>query len=258
MEPPKHYDAGFYAEQRDASRRSADLMVPLLFDRLKPQSVLDIGCGVGHWLKAFESAGCPVVHGLDGPWVEKGSLAIRPDQFTALDFASAPRPYRPELPNDRYDLVTSFEFVEHVHPEVADALVELMTRLGRVVVVGGAAPLQGGTHHVNEQWPAYWAEKFAARGYVACDFIRPVLWEEEGIMPWYRQNTICYFEGAVPPAIAAFARESWAAWADAPRPMASYEMWQGRSREALPTVENASRMLDRLARNFVKRAIGRE
>ena len=29
--------------------------------------------------------------------------------------------------------------------------------LGPLVLFSAAAPHQGGAHHVNEQWPAYWA-----------------------------------------------------------------------------------------------------
>jgi hypothetical protein len=36
--------------------------------------------------------------------------------------------------------------------------------LGPVVLFSAAIPYQGGTHHVNEQWPEYWAGNFEAKG----------------------------------------------------------------------------------------------
>jgi ubiquinone/menaquinone biosynthesis C-methylase UbiE len=36
--------------QRDGSRRSAVIAVPLLIDLFEPRSVLDVGCGTGVWL----------------------------------------------------------------------------------------------------------------------------------------------------------------------------------------------------------------
>lgn len=92
MENREHYDDGFYKSQSDGSYRSAGVVVPILVDLLAPKSVLDIGCGVGPWLKVFEEQGVPVVHGIDGPWVPRDSLRIRPDQFTAFDFSTAPPP----------------------------------------------------------------------------------------------------------------------------------------------------------------------
>lgn len=63
--------------------------------------------------------------------------------------------------------------------------------VGRLVEVGSAVDLGCGTGtwlsvakaqgHVNEQWQSFWAEKFAARGYVAVDAIRPEIWDDPSI-----------------------------------------------------------------------------
>lgn len=252
------YSDRFYAGQRSASRDSADCMVPYIYELLQPKSVLDVGCGVGNWVRAFEEAGCEVAHGVDGPWASLNDLVIGREQFTSFDFGKAPRPFAPNLPRARYDLVTTFEFAEHIEPELADPLVDMLTSLSDTVVLGAAIPLQGGTHHVNEQWPDYWSSKFAARGFKACDVIRPVLWDDVRIRPWYRQNSVAYFRDAVPDDVASRAAAAWQEWASRPRSIASPEMWYTRSREAQPTLNNFARMSDRLARNFVKTMIGRK
>ena len=252
------YSDRFYEGQVDGSRDSADYMVPFLYDLLKPASMLDIGCGAGGWVRAFERAGCAVAHGLDGPWVTDESRLIRAEQFVSFDFATATPPFTPALPQPRYDLVTSFEFAEHIFDEMADPLVDLLTSLSDTIVLGAAIPLQGGTHHVNEQWPAYWAAKFAARGFVACDFIRPALWDEPHIQPWYRQNSVAYFRGSAPEHIAAAAARSWQAWASQPRAIADPDMWMMRSNEALANFENLLRIGNRVGRNVVRKLIGRK
>ena len=76
--------------------------------------------------------------------------------------------------------------------ESADAFVESLVALGPVVLFSAAVPHQGGEHHVNEQWQTYWAELFAARGFVAVDAVRPHFWNDEHVVWWYRQNTIMY------------------------------------------------------------------
>ena len=53
-------------------------------------------------------------------------------------------------------------------------------------------PYQGGTGHVNEQWPNYWIEQFAQRGYIAVDYIRKRIWDDEAIPWWYRQNILLF------------------------------------------------------------------
>jgi hypothetical protein len=60
-------------------------------------------------------------------------------------------------------------------------------------------PHQRGTDHINEQWPDYWAERFADHGYVALDGIRPLVWSNPDVFPFYRQNVLMF---ATPEAIA--------------------------------------------------------
>ena len=82
------------------------------------------------------------------------------------------------------------EVAEHLPPDSADALVESLTRLAPFVLFSAAIPLQGGWHHINEQWPEYWAEKFLARGFVAVDCFRPRIWTDDRVQRYYRQNLL--------------------------------------------------------------------
>lgn len=186
------YDKRFYDGQSGVSRRSADAVVPLLLDLFRPKSVLDVGCGVGTWCAAFEANGVQHVHGLDGPWVERAKLQFPSERFIEFDFGTAAKPFAPTGVASRYDLVTTFEFLEHIDAKHARDAVALMTKLSDVVVAGAAVPLQGGRHHVNEQWPDYWREQFAAFGFEAFDALRPVLAHLKDIDGPYVQNSIVY------------------------------------------------------------------
>jgi hypothetical protein len=53
-------------------------------------------------------------------------------------------------------------------------------------------PGQGGTGHVNEQWPEYWRALFRRHGYVAVDAIRPLVWGNSDVVWWYQQNMLLY------------------------------------------------------------------
>jgi hypothetical protein len=61
-----------------------------------------------------------------------------------------------------------------------------------VILFSAAIPFQGGTRHLNEQWPEYWQELFQEKDYVAIDCLRRRLWQNENVEWWYAQNAILY------------------------------------------------------------------
>jgi len=214
----KFYTRTFYDRRASRAARSADALVPIVAGLMPVRSVVDVGCGDGTWLRAFAEHGAAEIQGIDGPWVPEASLRIPPGQFRRFDLGTAPLPYRDALPQDRrYDLAISFELLEHLEEDRADALVELLCSLSDTLLVSAAAPHQGGTRHVNEQWPDYWADRFARRGYKPFDFLRYAVWDDERIAPWYRQNIIGYFKGDIPPSVRAFGERGIADLLERPR-----------------------------------------
>ena len=184
------YDAAFYAAQRDGSSRSARVIAPLLLDAVRPRSVVDVGCGIGTWLAAFKDCGVTDVVGIDGSYVRPESLLIAPEDFVAADLQHA-------LTIDRrFDLATSFEVAEHLPQSAAAAFVRTLTALAPVVTFSAAIPYQGGTGHVNEQWPSYWAALFLERGYRVLDIVRPAVWTDPNVEFWYVQNTLLFVDEA--------------------------------------------------------------
>ena len=67
-----------------------------------------------------------------------------------------------------------------------------MTRLAPIVVFSAAIPFQGGDGHINEQWPSFWSDLFAARGYSCLADLRHRVWTNPSIEIWYRQNLLCF------------------------------------------------------------------
>jgi hypothetical protein len=55
-----------------------------------------------------------------------------------------------------------------------------------------AIPGQGGTEHINEQPPRYWERQFERHGFHPVDAIRPIIWRDRRVEPWYRQNIFLY------------------------------------------------------------------
>jgi hypothetical protein len=201
----KLYSRRFFTRRQQRVSASAAALVPRLVELLQPASVIDIGCANGLWLEAFGRAGVGRLRGVDGPWVPKDALRVRAEQLHTLDLAKCPLPYRLGEPGERFDLLVSFELLEHLPAVRAESLVDAMCAMADALLVSAAVPHQGGTGHVNERWPDHWVERFRARGFVACDFLRLAIWNDERIAPWYRQNIIGYFRGQVPPAVRDFA-----------------------------------------------------
>ena len=65
----------------------------------------------------------------------------------------------------RFDLSLCIETGEHLPPDRADYLVNLLAACSDVCFFSAAQPGQGGTMHLNEQPKAYWLDKFKALGW---------------------------------------------------------------------------------------------
>src|SRR5436309_8429148 len=84
-ERDNQYSAEFFDELDKKALSSASVIVPLIAGLLRPTSVLDVGCGRGVWLAAFQDAGVERVYGVDGPWVNPDRLHIPRECFTNVD-----------------------------------------------------------------------------------------------------------------------------------------------------------------------------
>lgn len=189
------YDTAFYDRHLAGSARAARVIVDRVTALVAPRTVIDVGCGVGAWVRAWEEAGAEAI-GCDGDYVDRGRLVCAPAQFHAVDL-SRPETLALVWPGRRFDLVTTLEVAEHLEAGVARAFVEALCGRTDTVLFGAAIPGQGGTEHVNEQFPSYWSAIFAAFGFRPFDLLRPLISAETGVPFWYRQNTILFArEGA--------------------------------------------------------------
>jgi hypothetical protein len=65
-----------------------------------------------------------------------------------------------------------------------------LCELAPVVLFSAAVPGQGGHGHVNEQWPAYWVERFSSLGFHCSGALRWRFWRDERVEHWYAQNLL--------------------------------------------------------------------
>jgi len=150
------------------------------------ESVLDVGCGDGRWLAAFQARGASTISGVDGPWTDREQLLISPENVEIKDLSE------PFNLGRLYSLALSLEVAEHIGEEFSGIFVDNLVRHSDVILFSAAIPYQGGFRHVNEQWQSYWARLFEQRGFTPYDPLRSQIWEDKNVHPWYRQNIILY------------------------------------------------------------------
>ena len=164
-------------------------MPTVSFD-LTSSAVVDVGGGVGAWLRVFQQYGTEVVLLVDRAEVQ-GELLIDRASFRSCDFEKE----MPVLP--RFELAVCVECAEHLRSERAEALVACVTNAADVVVFSAAVPGQCGKGHVNEQLPEYWRNLFAKCSFVRHDVLRPRIIHDKSVPWWYRQNLFLFARAGV-------------------------------------------------------------
>lgn len=179
------YDESFYRNQSGKSLRSAEVIAPLVIEVFSPRKVIDIGCGVGTFLCAFQNCGVEI-KGYDGNTVSPDLYYVDQKYLVpGVDFSQ-------DFSVEKGDVSICLEVVEHLANDVMDSFFDTLTECAPVALFSGATPGQGGSNHINEQHHGYWAELFSQRGFIAVDMIRPQIWTSPEVSWWYKQNVFVY------------------------------------------------------------------
>jgi SAM-dependent methyltransferase len=168
--------------QSQHSIAGAAAALPQILCGWRPESMLDVGCGTGTWMRAALDIGVRDVFGMDGIEVKGDDFAVEPSRRAIVDLTQAWRLER------RFDVVLCLEVAEHLNEPAAPTLIDALVAHTDYVVFSAACPNQRGQHHVNCQWPGYWQSLFNQREFVCSDEVRWRIWDDERIEPWYRQN----------------------------------------------------------------------
>jgi len=188
----KQYTSDFYLKRQQQAKISAEIVLSLLFSKIRPDSVIDFGCATGSWLAECKSLGVKIVLGLDGSWVDQKLLEINGEEFKEFDLGSMRY-----IPKRKYDLSLCIEVAEHIPEDMAKILIESITEASDVVLFSAAVCGQGGTGHVNEQPQHFWECQFSKQGYICVDLIRPKIWEHEAVNVIYKQNMLLYVRKSI-------------------------------------------------------------
>jgi len=148
----------------------------LLYDRLRPASVADIGCGPGIYLTPFKERGC-TIYGVDG--APAAGEVLAPGEFELVDLRN------PWTPPRVFDLALCIEVGEHLMPEHHLTLVETVSKCAPTVFWSAATPGQGGEGHHGEATPEYWFGLFDQAGFSLDSEMTQALHEVIDIDPPY-------------------------------------------------------------------------
>lgn len=173
----------------DAERSSAGVIAAINANA-SYDSVVDVGCGTGLWLAGMLSAkSLDSWAGLDFLPYDRHLFSIDAEHYVQTDLNGD---YSKSAPAQGYDLAVSMEVAEHIQPSNSRRFIRNLTQLSGQIVFSAAIPFQGGTGHINENWPEYWAALFREHDYFPVDCFRSALWENQGVCGWYSQNLLLY------------------------------------------------------------------
>lgn len=194
-----NYDSMFamHERSRDKRRANAAAIVQELVRFHTPATVIDVGCGKGHFLAEMQAYDATIA-GVDGPWVTE----MDPDiDIAILQVQDLESRYSAKT---RYDLAVSLEVAEHLSPERGESFVADLCALSDHILFSAAVPGQKGKGHINCQWQGHWAELFAAQGYECYDPFRRRLAAHPDMAPWFCQNLLYYVKSGtvIPDALA--------------------------------------------------------
>jgi len=191
------YGPKFFA-RRDKLLWRAEIVCNAINDVFEPESVMDVGCGIGEYVQFWQeklNISAWGIEGVDHPYFVTKNIAIQDMRLKQIVWPFANGRAR----IDKFDLAVCLEVLEHVEPEYANIFVENLTGLSDQILVSAAQPGQGGHYHVNCQPKEWWLSKFMEFNYGYDDVLTCAI--KQALQPWkhrrelYHNNLIFFSKG---------------------------------------------------------------
>jgi glycosyltransferase involved in cell wall biosynthesis/SAM-dependent methyltransferase len=138
-----------------------DAIAERLVVNLKPQTVLDVGCGVGFLVKAFRSQGIEA-YGID---ISEYAISQIPEDLQSFCRVSSATQVPPKDFPESYDLITCIEVLEHLPAEDGRQAIANMALRTRHILFSSTTDHTEEPTHVNVQPVSYWLAIFASHGF---------------------------------------------------------------------------------------------
>jgi SAM-dependent methyltransferase len=192
FDPANIYGQAFYEDGGfSKTAHSADVISTWMLHNLAPKSVLDLGSGAGHYLRAFAANGVQAL-GLEA---SPGGVAASGQEVLALTYDLR----RAVHLSRRFDIVMCIEVAEHLPTRSSATLVASICRnAAKFAVFTAAPPGTPGTDHINCQLEAFWVSLFRERGFflrsdLTADLRRTAA--EQDAAQWWQSWAWCFESG---------------------------------------------------------------
>ncbi len=159
-----------------------------LAEKYSPQSILDVGCGIGAYLTLFKNLGVRHVFGADG--IPKSATMLSDTEYQKVDLT------QPLSLGRKFDIVMCLEVAEHLPPDASSTILEtLRAHAGGLIVFSAAEPGQPGHGHINNLPIEQWLRQWETLGWL------PSLQETFAMralstLSWFKRNIVVLKQGA--------------------------------------------------------------
>ena len=154
-------------------------MAESLISIYRPQKSLDLGCGLGYYVKFLRD------QKIDAWGVEAEDLD---ESFKAPGYQIKKDLSEPFDLQEKYDLVMCLEVVEHIPRDFEDIVFDNIVRhMSKYLLFSGATVGQQGTGHINERHEKHWFGHLTKRGLVLLHQ-QSLKIRSACTLPWYANN----------------------------------------------------------------------
>ena len=104
------------------------IIFPIINNLYKPQSILDVGCGLGTWLKVVSDSGIKDFLGIDGIEVRDEDFFVSKKNFQEYDLTDSWNIER------KFNLLLCLEVAEHLPSDSASNFIQNLTFLVSILL----------------------------------------------------------------------------------------------------------------------------
>ncbi len=153
----------------------------------KINSVIDLGCGMAAFAKAFQENGSNEITIIDHPKLDVSKCVVKDNYtFTPCDLDIA-------IPVvQKVDLLICTEVLEHIGYNRSLKVLDYIVSCSDIILFSAAIPRQGGLGHINEQRHNFWISEFRKRGFQNFDLFKLDLINNTEVLYWLRQNLFIF------------------------------------------------------------------
>lgn len=136
------------------------IMASNWYDYFKPKSILDIGCGMGHYLFAFKV----LDHNMHCLGIDKSEWIIRNQCYQSFQIHEMDIT-KEKLPENKYDLVLVLDILEHIKYEDIDVILNDISKTGSKFIFSipfvGDPNLENDKTHIIKEDKEWWLERLS-------------------------------------------------------------------------------------------------